>query len=377
MISDMKIALLTDTTAFAGTEQHILDLGIALRDLGCAVEIACPAAGLLSERARSAGVAHFPVEKSAWLGLGAIATLRRRLQAGELDIIHSHNGRTALIAAIAARLAGGGRTITTQHFLQPARTLRRGPIAWVAKRLHAWVLARAARVIAISGPVRDAILERGEAPASSVQTVWNGIADPLAAPLLPAAALRAGFGIPEGAPLAVCAARLEPEKQVGVLIDAFRTVAAALPQARCLIAGEGRQHAALQQQIDAAGLQSSVRLVGFRSDVLSLVHAGDVFALPSAAEPFGLALVEAMALRKPVIATRAGGPLEIVQEGESGLLVPASDPAALGGAILRVLQDAALAERLGAGGRARFERFFTAPRMAAELLSIYQAVLNS
>jgi glycosyltransferase involved in cell wall biosynthesis len=116
-----------------------------------------------------------------------------------------------------------------------------------------------------------------------------------------------------------------------------------------------------------------VRLLGFQPDVLSIVRAGNVFVLPSAAEPFGLALVEAMALGRPVIATRAGGPIEIVVEDESGLLVPPGDAAALGSVLIRLLREPGLAAKLSSGARARFEAHFTAPKMAAAMEEVYRA----
>lgn len=373
----MKITLFTDADVFAGTERHILDLALALRAQGCPAEIACPGKGVLAERARQAGVPVWAVEKGCVMrDAAAVRRLRRRFRSGEVELVHSHNGRSALLAATAAALAGCGATVTTQHFLEPARTTRRGLRAWLGSAAHRWVLERAGRVVAISGPVRERILARREAPPEKVERVWNGISDPALAPLRDRAEVRADFGIAPAAPLVVSAARLETEKMVHVLIDAMAQLTRQMPEAKCVVAGEGRQRAALQEKIQSAGLVQSVRLAGFQEDVLSLVRAGDVFALPSAAEPFGLALVEAMALGRPVIGTRAGGPLEIIEEGVSGLLVPPADAAALSAALFRVLSEPGLAARLGAGGRARFEQHFTAPRMAGDMLAVYRAVLQ-
>ena len=116
-------------------------------------------------------------------------------------------------------------------------------------------------------------------------------------------------------------------------------VLAVSPGSVCVIAGEGSQRETLEVRIETLGLRESVRLAGFCRDVLSLVNAADVFVLPSLAEPFGLVVIEAMSLAKPVVATRAGGPIEIIEHGLTGLLVPPANPAGLAEGINRLLLD--------------------------------------
>jgi len=161
---------------------------------------------------------------------------------------------------------------------------------------------------------------------------------------------------------------------VGVLVSAMQAVAKEIPNVRCVVAGEGRLKLELEGQIAGLGLGHVVTLLGFRSDALEIVAAGDLFVLPSLAEPFGLSLVEAMALGKPVIATQAGGPLEIVAPEETGLLVAPRDAVQLSAAILRILKDRALAQRMGRSGRERFLNHFTSARMAREIDAIYQCI---
>src|SRR5262249_34362936 len=115
---------------------------------------------------------------------------------------------------------------------------------------------------------------------------------------------------------------------------------------------------------------------GFRSDAQSILNASDLFVLPSMAEPFGLVILEAMALSKPVIATNAGGPKEIVVPGETGVLVPPSDSGALATAILNLLADPEGARVMGAAGGQRYLERYTAERMAKETLEVYREVLG-
>ena len=200
----------------------------------------------------------------------------------------------------------------------------------------------------------------------------NGIRDPGCLPLVPRAETRARLGVLEAAPLIVCLARLEPEKGLPTLIDAMALVARALPDAVCLVAGRGSSGSALREYI--AGMQPvpPVRLLGFVEDTLSLLAASDLCVLPSTAEPFGLSLVEAMALGVPVVSTRAGGPMEIVQEGITGHLTPPGESGPLAEAMLTILTDGARRASMGLAARGEFLAHFTAERMAREMLRVYR-----
>jgi glycosyltransferase involved in cell wall biosynthesis len=373
------VILLTDSDAFAGTERHILELAAGLRDGGSSwsVRVACPGGAPLARRAVTVGLGVLPVEKRGRLvDRDAVKALTGELRSGRARIIHAHNGRTALAAAMAVRLARRGSVVFTQHFLEPSHAAsgrHGGPKAALFAAAHGWVGRNTAHYIAISQAVRDSMVMRGEpADAARVTVIPNGLTVDAAA-VRPAALVRAELGVAADAPLVVCAARLEPEKDVPTLIRAMGEVVRRLPGAVCVVAGEGRQRDALCAQIGAAGLEGRVRLLGFRDDVTSIMAAGDVFVLPSLAEPFGLVLLEAMALGRPVVATRAGGPAEIVVDGGTGLLVPPGSPAEMSEALLACL-NSEVGWRMGEAGRRRYETEFTAERMSRATAAVYERV---
>lgn len=367
----LRVVLLTDADVFAGTERHMLDLARGLSALGVGVKLACPSPAALEDAARREGLPTLTTAKRGLVDWNAARLLARRLKAGETDIIHAHNGRTALAAALAVRLAGRGRCVMTQHFLTPNHATQRGPKAAISGAAHHWMVGQMSRILAISEAVREAMLARGEVPDSKITVVPNGITAPDPGN---AAETRRQLGIGADTPLVVCAARLEREKDVASLISAVQIVRERVPGVRCLVAGEGAERLALAAQIGALGLEDSVTLLGFRADAPALMAAADVFVLPSLAEPFGLVLLEAMALGRPVVATRVGGPLEIVVDGETGFLVSPSSPNALADALGTLLEDPALARRMGENGRARYAAQFTAAKMSQAILAVYRAV---
>ena len=371
----MKVALLTDSAAFAGTERHMLDLAHGLRELGIEAELVCPGQGEMAVRAREENLPVFGLESGGPRALAAINTLRGQLRSGRWDLIHAHNGRATLQAALARRLARRGGVVTTQHFIDPARTKRRGWRASLANRVHRWVDVRTDATVAISEAVKGALLARDATPPERVHVAINGVRDPAAARLSSPATIRAEQAVSAEQPLIVCVCRLEPEKSVETLVRAMPGVLGRFPDAVCLVGGAGSEQAKIAGEIERLGLGGSVRLLGFQKDPHSLMRAGTVFVLPSRAEPFGLALVEAMALGRPCVATRAGGPIEIIEEEVSGLLVPPDDPAAMALALQRLLADPSLRARLGAGARARYEEKFTLARMAQAIAAVYRAVV--
>ncbi len=374
-MSNLRVALFTDADVFAGTERYILDLGCGLRDLGVEAMIACPTPAPLAERASAEGLTVIPIQKGGLIDRPAVKTLVELFQAGRLDIVHANNGRTMLASALAVTQAKRGRCVATQHFLEPDHVSRKGPKAAIYQAAHRWVSSRMAHYIAISEAVRQEILKRNEAPSAKVTTVLNGIRPLDPAKLTSPQQIRSEIGLGEETPLIVCAARLEREKDVTSLITAMGDVRTKFPDAVCVVAGQGACQADLTAQIQQNGLTGSVHLLGFRTDAQALIQAASVFVLPSLAEPFGLVILEAMALGRPVITTDAGGPREIVQDGVSGLLVPPANPAALGQAILHLLNDSALMTAMGRSGYERFLAHFTAARMAQDTLALYRRVL--
>jgi glycosyltransferase involved in cell wall biosynthesis len=187
----------------------------------------------------------------------------------------------------------------------------------------------------------------------------------------PPAGLRAELAQGSRHRIVLTVARLDPQKGHNMLIAA----ASAVPDAVFVCAGAGSQRAALEAEARARGVAGRLRFLGHREDIPALLAASDVVVLPSLYEGLPLAVLEGMAAGKPVVATAIGGTDEAVVDGETGLLVPGSDPAALAAAIRRVLDNPAFARTLGEAGRARVITHFSSATMVARVEDVYDELV--
>jgi len=184
------------------------------------------------------------------------------------------------------------------------------------------------------------------------------------------AAARAAMATPDGAPLALALGRLHENKGFDVLLAALARV----PALHLWIAGEGDLRPTLERQAAALGIAGRVRFLGWREDVPALLAAADFLVCPSRREPLGNVVIEAWAASRAVVAAASAGPRELIVDGESGLLAPVEDAAALAAAMARLSADPALRARLAANGRAAYEAQFTETAVVRRYQDFFTAV---
>lgn len=285
------------------------------------------------------------------------------------DVVHTHNTQALLEGVPAARWCGIRAIVHTDHGRQyPDR------FAYVfAER----VLSRlTSSVVAVSDETAAQLLRHQRIPAALLAVVRNGvlpIPTPTASEL---AVLRSSLGLNERGPLIGIAARLVPEKGFEYLLRGMRDVASEYPDATLVIVGSGPLEDELRALADALQLGSSVLFLGLRTDVGLLTHLFDLYVLSSVSEGLPLAILEAMAAGKPVVATGVGGIPRAVAQGISGTLVAPADPSALATAICELLADPSKMSRYGREGQRIFRSEFTARTMASRYEDLYLRALG-
>jgi glycosyltransferase involved in cell wall biosynthesis len=286
----------------------------------------------------------------------------------------------ALVAVLAAKLLGC-KVVASQHFLEPAHVSATGPLGKFKRALHQWVGRHLDFRICVSQSALTSMQKRGDVIAriaSDCSVIHNGIdvGKVLHNVTKTCEEVRLELGIPSSSKLIMCAARLEPEKCIKTLLDAFKIVTDAGINAYLIITGDGSLRVPLQQRIIDLNLSHLVNLAGFRPDVHSIMNASDAFVLPSPKESFGLVLLEAMSLGVPTLAPRSGGPLEIIDDGFDGFLFRPNDAANLAEHIIRVLNEPAETRIVRDLCQASVREKFSSSVMASATIRAYAATLG-
>jgi sugar transferase (PEP-CTERM/EpsH1 system associated) len=286
------------------------------------------------------------------LKLGLIGRLARLFRRVRPDVVHTHDPRSLFYATIAARLARVPRVVHTRHGRDIDVTPRQSAMIRYVSRL-------VDDFVCVSGDVASLSRAQEIAPGR-LRTIFNGIDQE-----------RFAFSGPTPGGPVIAVARLSPEKDVANLIRAAAIGAQRDPDLLLEVAGDGPCRVALERMVEELGLEERVSFLGVVRDIPGLLARSAIFVLPSRSEGISLTLLEAMAVGLPVVATWVGGTPEVVLDGQTGLLVPPSDPTALADAILRLRRDDETARLMGAAGRRRVECEFGIRRMVADYLDLY------
>ncbi len=290
--------------------------------------------------------------------------LTRFLRRGRYDVVHAFLGGTTLYVSVAGRLArvpvvfGGIRAEYDVKGL--IRVLHR-----ICNRLlTGWIVNS-------NATVRSMLPGVGATP-DRVHVVYNGI-DPTAfASQLSAAEAKQKLGIPAGISVVLIVARLTAQKNIHLFLEMAADVTASRPSARFVIAGDGELRSELEAYSRELRLSDRVLFLGNRADIPDILRAADVLTLTSHYEGMANTLLEAMAVGLPFVSTAYAGVEELVTHDREGLIVPLRDRAAMTGAVLRVLDDPDLAQRMGEAGRETVTKRFTIKAMGARMYSVYR-----
>jgi glycosyltransferase involved in cell wall biosynthesis len=385
----IRVVELLATGSGGGAQEHVYSLVTGLQRDRYDVEVVSLSDGSATRRLRAAGI---PVTIVNETDDGAAArALAALLSRRPPHVLHNHMFRAEVVgtrAALALSEAGFPRpyVVSTVHSSRVRSAEDRALLRALTPHMD--------RLIAVSNAIVSKLESEGRASRSGesgprIDVVYNGVDLSRYREQEACCTLPEEYGFPEGTPLVGVVARLEPEKGHRTLLEAWPKVLREVPEARLLVVGDGSRREELERFAEELGLlgepcegdacvgtrrarpAAKVIFTGSRDDVPAVTAALDIAVLPSYREAQGLAILEAMALRRPVVATRVGGIPEVIDDGRTGLLVPPHDPDALARAIVRLLTDHPLADTLARAGHDLVYDRFCVERMVESIQAIY------
>ena len=306
------------------------------------------------------------------LHFNSVRVLRHLFRCYPTDIIHIINGghpgaQGCLTAAVAARSAGVHRILLSiQSYPYP----RKSPLDKIIDRQ---IIQAVDDFIPNSLAAAKGLITLRDFPADKVHPIQTGTPMP---PLDPQAGqrLRMNLSLPATSILIGTVATLEPMKGHLVLLDAFRQIQSEFSQAHLVFLGEGIARPQIESFIHTHHLEHRVKLLGHRDDAQALTNAFDLVAFPSFYEGLPIAILEAMALAKPIVATNVGGIPEEIDHNRSGILVPPRDSHALAGGLRQMLQSPDRATHMGRAAREKYYQQFTLQHMVNAYIQLYNRV---
>jgi glycosyltransferase involved in cell wall biosynthesis len=364
----MKILHINTEKTWRGGEQQTLYLLKGLKKRNITSHLLCQPGSPMEERTKKAEIEVFPVAMRGEVDLFASYQLRTHIKRFNYDIIHSHTSHAHTLAFLASlgirtRLLVSRRvdfSIFRHSFLHLSGIKYRFMTDYY---------------IAISHKIKDILVQDG-VPRQRIFVVHSGI-DPERFTAVSMDYLIPEFNLKSNEPVVVNVAHLAGHKGQQYLVRAIPLVLAKIPAARFFIVGEGELMSELKALAVSLGLNQKLIFTGFRQDVGAFYQIADLFVSSSVQEGLGTAVLDALALGKPVVATNSGGIPEIIQDGETGRLVAPADPAALAEGIIELLTNPKEARRMAMQGQMMVRKMFSVDLMVEKNIEVYRQILET
>ena len=368
-IASRTVLQVIHTAGPGGAETVVLNLAAGLNERRWRSLVTLPSMDWLGGALSDAGIAPriIPDRKRLSYLRGIVSLLRTE----RVDILHAHLLGPASYAAVAAMACRVPLVITFHGHLDITP-----PSAFETAR---FALIRGAHptVVLVSEPLRTALLDTGRIPGSCTTVIPNGIDTTVFRPAADTG-FRAELGLPADAIVVGAIGNLRPAKDYPTFLRAAAILARQSPRYRFVIVGQGGDPllGQLLRLRSELALDDRVVFAGFRSDVPRALNAFDTLVLSSSSEGFSLATIQAMACGVPVIATRCGGPEQILSHELDGILVATGDAAAIAAAVQRLSSEPALRERLAANARRTVESTYSLDSMLGRYEALYSNLLR-
>jgi glycosyltransferase involved in cell wall biosynthesis len=353
---------------WTGAVGQTFETVLGLRDRGHDVTLVTTPGSILWDRAEESGLDLVGMNLRSEMNPGAIVRLCSVIRGKRADVVHAHRAHAHTIALAASWLTRRPFVVSRHTALRPRDNLG----SRIKYRSRA-----VTKIVAVSQAVADILADYG-VPAERLSVIYDGVDPGLFGPRGRCPGILGELGLAEGGPVVCKVANAYGEsKGYDTFLDAAVAVSKELPDVRLMAVGKGTDSDKMKDAVTRRGLEGTVTLAGYRPDVPDILSAVDlVVNCPKSREGLSVIALEAMASGLPVVATDVGGIPEIVRDGETGLLVPPDDPAALARAVTTLLSDAALASRLADAGARLVREELSVDKMVERTETLYRDVLR-
>ena len=366
----MNILHLISSGGMYGAEVMLLNLASAQKRFGCN-----PFIGVfenthvphleLAKAASARGLAVEVIPCRGRLDLKTMHTIRRSIRANDVCLVHGHGYKSDLYGFLGAKPLGVPFVATCHLWTGASLTIR------LYEYLDSLILRRAQRVMAVSDAIADC-LHKARVQRDKISVIYNGTDPPTTHDCQPT--LRQELAVGDRV-IVGTVGRLETQKGLEYFIMAAKEVLSEFPEALFVVAGEGSLRSKLERMISDLGLVSNVLLLGRRTDMAGVYASLDLFVLASIDEGMPMTILEALAARRPVVATKVGAVEKLIIPERTGVLIEPGDVPGLREAMLRCLKDPPFARDLGKNGEEYIRTSFSSDVMARSYVDVYRQVL--
>jgi glycosyltransferase involved in cell wall biosynthesis len=370
-MNKIRVVQIINSLAIGGAERVAINIATHLdyRNYESLI-LTLEGSGPFSELLNEARIPYTSLHKKPGFKIPLFFRIAAQIKKWRADIITTHNYGPLLYGSIGGRIGGCRHFLHVDHaraFPSPKRYIFSEH--QLVKRIY--------RTIAVSEELKQNLIKHEGIPGDRIDIINNGIDEKLFNQSFNQAEKKDKLGIPQGVRIIGVGVRLAEQKGLTYLLDAIKILIKDREDFHVIIAGDGPQAPYLHQKCNRLNLQQHVTFLGARMDINQIVQLLDVYVLPSIWEGLPLAVLEAMAARRAIVATNVGGIPDVIRHKDNGLLVPPGNSVELASAINYLLNNADQRKKFGDVSYDIFSKYYSAKTMAAQYASYYQRMISN
>lgn len=356
-----RVLIINEEKNWGGAEVYTLNLSQTLQKRGLYTVIVVNSNSKIKEKLKvSIPVEEVPMRNE--LDLEAILKIKSLISKHKINIVHTHTQRDHVLASFAAKSLAVKNIFRSQHIHYPNGCSMLAKMAYNKLTTNIFCVSNSIKNNLLNSLIKKELL----------QVIYTGIDSEEFEPYLNDRNFRLREGISDDTIAIGCVGNLFPTKGQDYLIKAVKIVSLKYPNLLLYLAGHGNQRPILEKLAKDLEISKKVKFLGFRDDVPPIVSSMDIMAVPSVwEEPAGLSNIEAMFMRKPLVASRVGGIPELVNDGKTGLLVRPKDENELAQGLIKIIENPEFGKTMGENGHLRVKQNFTHEKMTDRVIQAY------